>query len=475
MKIDMLKIFLVSITFAVVLPAAQAQFDDVYYDADQIIYGSNQIYSDTESYGAQNGITFYDNDTYDYVDDYDYYYTSRIRRFYRPYIGFGFYDPWYTSYNYYDPYGYDYYAYPSASIYLGVGFGFGIGYAWNPWYSWNNWNSWNNCGYYGGYGGGYWGGYGNCSNWNGYGNCYNNYYNCTPIACYNPPGYHDGYPGGSNGVYYGPRVSGNTGVSPRVPITTNGTNPPGYSIPNKDVARPNDQPAGQIPGDLPGRANQPGTTKHTMPGATPAGQSHPMEDGVASINERPSIDKELTKDKPSSTGRPVFKPDVKYQPYPAPDRGRMNTTNPSTRNDPSYRPYTPGSRSSGLPPQENARLNPQATNPGDKPIRINDVPVQTSPDTRSRSDRPTYTPPPRSNQNQNNTRSSGSNDRPSYAPPARSNSAPSYSPPSGGSQQRSGNSGSSNYSNRSSSPSSSGSRSSGGSSSRSSTSPRGKG
>jgi hypothetical protein len=455
MKVDTLKIFLISLTFAMVIPSVQAQFDDVYYDADQIDYGSHYGYSDSYSTGENDGITYYDNDEYGYFDDYDYYYTSRIRRFYRPYVGFGFYDPCYVSYNYYDPYAYNYYGYPGASIYLGFGFGFGFGYSWN---------SWNNCGPYGGYYNGYWG---------GYGNCYNNYYACTPVACYVPPVYYPVVPGGGyNDVYYGPRVSGNTGASPRVPTVTEGTRPPGYTIPEKGVAQPNIEPGGQTPADLPGIANKPGTTKHSMPDATtPAHDPITLDDAVASVNGQNPVDRELPKDKPSSPKRPVFKPDVKYQPYPTPERTNTNnvTDRPST-DRPSYKPYTPDTRSSGSATKDNFKPYPQT----DKPARTNATPPQTTPNTRSKADRPSYTPPPRSNQNKENARPSGGNNRPDYSPPSgRSNSKPSYSPPSGRSNSKP------NYSppSRSSKPSSgnSGGRSSGSGGSKSSTSPRGRG
>ena len=104
-------------------------------------------------------------------DMYDYFWALRIRRFYRPAFGYGYYDSFYTNmywYNY-DPFTY------GASPYTGWGWsGF-----YNPWYRpWGydmwGWNSWGpgpgmGWGYqpypYGGWG------YGQ-GHWNGYGNTY---------------------------------------------------------------------------------------------------------------------------------------------------------------------------------------------------------------------------------------------------------------------------------------------------------------
>ncbi len=473
MKIDTLKILLVLMTFCAVIPVSQAQFDDVYYDADQIDYGSNYNYSDSESYGYNDGTTYYDNDEYAYFDDYDYYYSSRIRRFYRPYVGFGFYDPCYVSYNYYDPYAYNYYGYPSASIYLGSGFGFG--------HSWNTWSSWNNYGYYGngygnGYGGYYGGNYG--GNWGGYGgNCYNNYYACTPVSCYVPPVYYPVVPGGggSNGVFYGPRTAGNTGTSPRIPLTT-GVEKPGYKGATPGVTQSNDQPRVLTEAGTPGRTAPSGPPKGTTPDHRPAGQTLTKDDAVTASGGQTPIDRDITREKPPTQKRPVFKPDVqKFQPYPTPDRTRTNTADRPSTDRPSYTPYTPSTRPGASTPANNNKPGPQADRPADRPARVDDTPKQTSPDTR-KSDRPSYTPPPSVRERKDNTRSSDQNSGSRYSPPPKSNNKPSYSPPSNSSRQGNSSPSRSFNTNRSSSPSSSGSRpSGGGSGSKSSTSPRGKG
>ena len=88
----------------------QAQYDDLYYNPDDdhtYNYSSNSNSSsdnynyDDEDYDYDN--YGYDDNNYDY-DDYDYQYSSRIRRFHRPYYGFNFFDPCYVDVAYYDPF-----------------------------------------------------------------------------------------------------------------------------------------------------------------------------------------------------------------------------------------------------------------------------------------------------------------------------------------------------------------------------------
>jgi hypothetical protein len=163
------------------------------YDQDDYYEPQNQRPTQSEQYVDENGNTYITNNYYG-MDDYDYFYASRINRFHRPIHGFGFYDPFYTNmywYNY-DPFFF------GTSIYAGWGWGgfyrpmwgwgggwgwnsWGMGMGWNSWgmgMGWNSWgmgwgggwgwNSWNM-----GWGGGGWGmgGYGmgyNHGYWNGF-------------------------------------------------------------------------------------------------------------------------------------------------------------------------------------------------------------------------------------------------------------------------------------------------------------------
>lgn len=164
--------------------------------------------------GYTTNTTRNSNTSYYFDDDYDYYYTSRLRRFYAPSWGCGFWDPWYTDLFFYtgNP------MFWGSNIYVSVlprwswwrprqyvivydywgwnswgwnqwyapwnGFGWN-NWGWNNWYGggwngwgWNNW-AWNN-GYWHGYNQGYWNGYldGMYGNWYGngwYGKTYDAY------------------------------------------------------------------------------------------------------------------------------------------------------------------------------------------------------------------------------------------------------------------------------------------------------------
>ena len=97
---NILKTFAALLILALSSTAVMAQYDDIYYDP------SNDSY-ETEYYDEYETVTdddLTDGSSYDdeYLEDYDYYYTSRIRRFSRPVYGFGYYSPYYTDYGFYD-------------------------------------------------------------------------------------------------------------------------------------------------------------------------------------------------------------------------------------------------------------------------------------------------------------------------------------------------------------------------------------
>jgi hypothetical protein len=126
-----------------------AQMDDVYYNPDEVVKTKNNPSSSNrlgsyrpESYSAdEKGYTEGENS---YYDDYDFYYTSRIRRFHRPLQGFNFFDPYYVDMAYYDPFLRsagtmliydDFYSQRAFSRF-------------NRWNSFNNFNRWNSFGMY---------------------------------------------------------------------------------------------------------------------------------------------------------------------------------------------------------------------------------------------------------------------------------------------------------------------------------------
>ena len=215
---------------------ALGQYDDLYYDPDRDA-GTTYTTGTDRSQPVDNAVASrydeedgdydnntasydrgYDDDEYEYYDDYDYYYTSRVRRFHRPYYGFSYFDPCYADLYYYDPF-----INPGVTVLIYDGYS-----SWNSWRSWrrwNRWNSWNTFNY--GWGGGwnrwndpwYGGGWNRWDNW--YGNNYyiNNYYgggwnNWGGNGYYCPPSWGNGYNyntvNTNNNTHYGPRNTGSS-------------------------------------------------------------------------------------------------------------------------------------------------------------------------------------------------------------------------------------------------------------------------
>lgn len=170
-----------------------AQHDDLYYNPDdfQTTTFRNNVYSDSDiSFGEQE----YDSQ---YFDDYDFYYTSRIRRFHRAARGIDFYDPFFVDLVYYG------YHSPGVTIYVSPyrfrpyrphAFSY---YHWhhhdpffNPYHSWHNpwrpyrpYGSFHSYGFGFGYGYSSWGsfGYRGCPIFYTSNNFYvNNYYTTRP-------------------------------------------------------------------------------------------------------------------------------------------------------------------------------------------------------------------------------------------------------------------------------------------------------
>ncbi len=239
------------------IASINAQYDDVYYDP--IKNGGTSVtevynepakpadnYNKTDQPDGTND-KYYDND--EQYDDYDYYYSSRIRRFDRPMRGFGYFDDCYVSSYNYDPF------WSGTSIYVGF----------DSYWDYNRWRRWNS-----GPSFGYGFGYGPSFGWN-FG--YNNYY--SPWSCYAynpyPPygnvfynnyyygdyGYNGGwynngyYNGNNNGgnnyygntVYYGPRKGGGSLTelkgNPRGLIRSTPSNPRGLTNQTPGVGNTN--------------------------------------------------------------------------------------------------------------------------------------------------------------------------------------------------------------------------------------------
>ena len=167
--------------------SAQAQYDDMYYDPDEFrsVEPAPDYYQEdyAERSDAPRDNAFRSSSSY--ADDYyDYAYSSRIRRFNRPYAGFGYYDPVYVDVAYYDPF---FRPFGTTSLIYNSGFGYnrfnrfgrgaflepvitpyGVAYVdrgfggWNRGFGWNDpfyGNAWGGGGFGRGYyGAGAWGG-----------------------------------------------------------------------------------------------------------------------------------------------------------------------------------------------------------------------------------------------------------------------------------------------------------------------------
>ncbi len=193
--------FISTFILTVVFSPLFAQFDDIYFnpDEDEDIYAYYHHNRDAYTYNQEDSYSEdyqYEEDRFDESDShYDFYYTSRIRRFHRPYFGFGFFANPYVDLFYYDPFYFDPFR-PSVSIYMGS-----FPY-YNPWNTWNSWNTW-------GYNPFWPGGFGNNYFINNYYGFNPYYYN--PYQPFGPPNhwnYADDFYGNNNNYYYGPRNAG---------------------------------------------------------------------------------------------------------------------------------------------------------------------------------------------------------------------------------------------------------------------------
>ncbi len=207
-------LFAATSLFALMLVSTglRAQYDDMYYDPDdfQSVETSRDYYSDNEQDQYAERDTRRNSD---YNDDYhDYYYSSRIRRFNRPYAGFGYYDPVYVDMAYYDPF----FRPAATTVLIYNSFGSPFATRFTPFgaaYGYGGFNSWNR-----GYGGGF--GYNNAfygNRWDrGFGNPYGFGGYGSPFG-FGANGY-GGFGGGA--AYYCPPAWGN-GNSYAVPNSVN--------------------------------------------------------------------------------------------------------------------------------------------------------------------------------------------------------------------------------------------------------------
>ncbi len=281
MKNTLNQIYL-ALFLAFISQGIHAQFDDIYYDPDKdepSLYSGQKkdTHWEKDDYTTEKGQSVKDDqegvydDTYSEWEDQDYYYTSRIKRFHRPYHGFDFYSPCYVDFYFYDNYDYDPWFY-DRDIYS------------TRWYYYDSygWNRWNSYRYY--YRP-YWSYWDWCVGWNSYpyanrfGYWPYGYYSYNPYFNSHHGGYYDRYwDHGSNnpkGHYYGSRRFGATQTSNRGPVRLYNADPeilktlPGKSREERPQRETGRRPIRSVEGDRAGEDHNGKQEKSDQPRPKP--------------------------------------------------------------------------------------------------------------------------------------------------------------------------------------------------------------
>jgi len=342
-----MKTFITSLFLSVLTLQTSFAQDDVYdssYNAgdynnspnNNSAAGDNRYYNNpsdnSSSYTDEKGNTYVTNNYYNHYlnDDYDYYYSSRIRRFHRPVINYNYYDDYYVNrywYNRYDPWGsiydpidsyWDWHFRPVIIVHGGWG-NIYYGASWyncwswyNPWgygRAWNNgWHhGWRNrSGWYGrgGWGSPYWNGF-----YDGYYS--HNHHNGNWYSSSNP----------NSGTYYnGPRRN-------TVRVTEVATNS-GFVKPNFTTSG---KPRNTENISTPKPNNSSNTPKKPIFESRPNTNTNPKGNVSTEINEsRPNTESRPNFDRPSKnpvenkpTENPAPKPLNNHQDKPKFDVDRF--------------------------------------------------------------------------------------------------------------------------------------------------------
>lgn len=422
--------------------------DDIYYSEDDDIayeenddsqenygydsyghddYETEEDYSTSSKKQDGQGNTYVTNNYYDNYDDY--YYSSRIKRFHRPYSGFGYYSNCYTDFYFYNhnPH------YYGTSIYIGWGY---PNYYYRPYHYYRPYPYY---GYYPSYGYNPYGGYGGYYSGyhHGYANGYHHGYN---DGYYGYGGYNSGYYGSgyndykNSNVRYGARGS----VSSNTPVTRgtgNSTIKSGKTDGNTLVSDVRENTRSDI---RKGQVRDFNRNDEAEVLANKDVRSVDNEKTVESrgtglqdksiVNDRPRNYKpsgELNEDNTIRSGKEVSNQNINNdkREYSTPDRignkdGNINTPT-KTRGE------TKPSRNYEAPKKENTDRNyvPDRVREYNPPKRDNTPPQRdyTPPKRENNPPQRDYTPPKRDN----------SPPKRDYTPPKRDNSPPQrdYSPP----------------------------------------------
>lgn len=398
---------------------------DYYYDQKEVERQNqyNQEMGITDSttyYEDENGNTritnnYYNGDNYDYNNEYyDYEYSSRIRRFHRPYGGYGYYDNCYTNYYWYDynPYNYGVSVYTSYGWWYPRPWGWNVGWSWGGWYTSWGWNTmgwgWNRP--YGWYGSSYWAGYNHGYNDGFYaGNYYNSY--------------------DRNSYYYGHRGNTSSGYSGY----GKGTRPSGSS-----VAGINSIPRTAAPKTF-GEKYETAVRNNSLNNNSVTSSPRPN----SSINNNNGGIKESSFNGAQPRTNTIGNGSVSEPRPKNPNAG--NQVYPRTTTDPinmNPKPRTPNSNNPGIgvpKPRNPQNANPDVVTP--RPRTTNPSTVPSNPPTYSQPRTPkggsgTSTPKPRTYTQPSTKPSYNKPSQPNYSQPSNN----SYSRPSGNSYNRGGGS-----------------------------------
>lgn len=287
--------------------------DDVYYSPSQVSYdqtteqgnskSSESGYSqENQSSGSQG--TTYNNTTNNYYNDdyYDYSYSARVRRFYRPVYSYDYYDPYYTNYYWYNHNPMMY----GTSIYMGYSWWWPsplsmvafAGSWYNPWWgmSWGWGTPYYSCGYYGAsyYNPYFWGWHSNFNNgyYNGYNNgFYNGYYN----GLYASGNYYNSYDANSN-YYYGHRNTTSSNTPMRSTLGETYANAVGEKAFNSKFTKI--EPAGVS--RVPAVTEQKGGGRTIQPAAVPVQPGKTASGAVPERGNQPDVSKYSEPNRPGS-------------------------------------------------------------------------------------------------------------------------------------------------------------------------------
>lgn len=456
--------------------------DDVYFSSKDLRNYTPPVLAtpaDTDSYAPVNRNSNVANAAPDYqngqrvMDDYyDNQYASRIRRFYYPSNGWGYYDPWYTNSYWYDYNPYNF----GTSVYVSYNFwptsytywGFGNPYGYNPWYRDPFFGYGYNPYAYGGWGGGWgspwmpynpytcgWGFgnpymYGGGWGWNNpYMNGYNNgYWNGFNDGMAYNNYYFNGYDNNSYS-YYGPMkqtsTSGqmNNSFGDKMQMAMNSEGQTLKFIPavgsEKPVVTTGSTPTYVNPAQ--GGKNTNAVTTAPVGGVRVAGSPNPLGEKSNVNTGRNMGVAQPAETKPSITGKPIQVFDYN-EGSPARGTNQPNTVNPAqggsrptlneqpARND-SRPTYSEPQREQSRPAINEQPSRNQSRPDYSEPQREQSRPTYNEQPSRNNS-RPQQNTAPSRNESrpQQNSAPSRNESRPSYNAPSRNESRPSYSAPS---------------------------------------------